>query len=131
MHPTYRGPLVVVDASRQDVIKVVDIVTKKPLEVHVTDLHKFHAPDHILPDQLLHWALADHPDEFIIEAVTNHRLDPAKRRGPYALELQIKWLGYDETSEEGLTWEPYPKIKANAKVDQYVVAHKLPRIKEK
>ena len=131
MHPTYRGPLVVVDASRQDIITVVDIVTKKTSEVHVTDLHKFYAPDHILPEQLLHWALADHPEEFIIEAIIGHRLDPNKRRGPYALELQVKWLGYNEASEEGVTWEPYPKIKANEMVDNYVVERKLPRIKEK
>ena len=130
MHPTYRGPLVVTDASRQDMIKVVDIITEKELEVHVTDLHKFHAPDHVMPHDLLQWAVADHPDEFIVEAIRDHRLDPAKRRGPYALDLLVKWKGYPE-DESGITWEPYVKIKENETVDAYVVTHKLPRIRER
>ena len=130
MHPTYRGPLVVIDCSRQDIIKCVDIVTKAELEVHVTDLHKFHAPDHMLPDQLLQWALADHPDEYIVEEVRAHRFDSKKKKSPWSLQLQIKWLGYGE-NEKGVTWEPYSKIKDNEKVDQYVLARKLPRIKER
>ena len=132
MHPTYRGPLIVTEMERPDIVKCVDIVTNSEVTVHEDSLRKFHAPDHILPEDLLEWAAADHPEEYIVEKIKAHRFkEGAKRKTPYTLELQVKWLGYSEKEPNAVTWEPYSKLKEAEKVDDYVKKLKLPMLKEK
>ena len=71
---------------------------------------------HKFSKQAKAWATIE--QEHIVEEVRNHRFEATKRRNPWSLQLQIKWLGYGE-GEKGVTWEPYSKIKDNEKVDHY------------
>jgi len=126
LHPLLRGPLMVQDCrTRPDIITCLDLVTQRTVEVHIDRLRKFHAPDHILPHELLQWALADQQMEYVVEAVIGHRFRHSARRTTSTLELNIQWTGYDEA-----TWEPYAMVKDVALVDEYVLRHKLPRLEE-
>jgi len=125
LHPILKGPLMVVD-RKDDVITCMDIVTKGTMEVHTSQLRQFLAPDHILPDQLLEWALADHQGEFIVESVEGHRFTRGKRKSTSSMQLRIRWAGY-----EGTTWERYAAVKEAALVDDYVKENNLPRTKER
>ena len=124
LHPPFKGPLVVLDVSRPDIVVCRDLVTKSDVEVHTDQLREFAVPDYIMPHDLIHYALADHMLEWIVEGVIGHRFREG-RKSTSTLELNIRWAGYDEP-----TWERYALVKDAARVDEYVLHHGLPRTKE-
>ena len=127
LHPPFIGPYVVTDVARPDIVTCRDLVTKKEVDLHVDVLREFVVPDHVLPQDLIQYALADHLLEWIVERVVTHRFrDDSGRKTTSTLELNIKWAGYDEP-----TWERYALVKDAACVDEYVLLHSLPRTKEK
>ena len=113
------------DVSRPDIVVCRDLVTKSDVEVHTDQLREFAVPDYIMPhDRLIHYALADHMLEWIVEGVIGHRFREG-RKSTSTLALNIRWAGYDEP-----TWERYALVKDAARVDEYVLHHGLPRTKE-
>ena len=116
LHPTYRGPLLVVGAERPDVVTCLDLVSQKRLVMHADRLRRFILPEGTTDDELKALAAVDH-DEYVVESVLEHRFRASKRLASH-LELLIAWAGYDKSEA---TWEPYSNLRDVAIVHRYVV----------
>ncbi len=58
----------------------------------------------------------DH-NEYVVEAIVNHRGNPRKRRH---MEFLVRWKGYEQGDH---TWESYATVKDLAALDEYSAAH--------
>ena len=126
LHATYRGPMLVVNASRPDILTCLDLVTQKQLVIHADRLRRFVVPVGTTVEELQQVAASDH-DEYTVEAVLGHRFKSKGKKSVANLEIHVAWAGYELTEA---TWEPYQQVKDVQLVDEYVVKNKLPRAGE-
>ena len=97
LHTKWKGPLRVISNNLSH-YKLLDLITNKEKNYHITDLKAFffdptiHDPLDIARKDYL---------EFFVEKVLAHKGDPRRKK---SLEFQIQWLGYDSTYN---SWEPW------------------------
>ena len=97
LNTKWKGPLRVISNNLSH-YKLLDLITNKEKNYHITDLKAFffdptiHDPLDIARKDYL---------EFFVEKVLAHKGDPRRKK---SLEFQIKWLGYDSTYN---SWEPW------------------------
>ena len=56
-------------------------------------------------------------DEYVVEAIIDHRGNPNRRS---TLEFLVRWLGYEPEED---TWLPWKNVKELAALDVYAAAH--------
>ena len=112
----YRGPLIVHRKLREDIYEVMDLITDRIYQVHISRIHALNLPSTVDRDELLRIAGIDH-NEYVVEAIVNHRGNPRKRRD---MEFLVRWKGYEPGDD---TWEPYATVKDLAALDEYSAAH--------
>jgi hypothetical protein len=116
LNSMYRGPLVIMEKSRNDLFKVLDLITNKSYPVHISRLRKLKVPIGVTRTQLRDLALMDH-GEFIVEKILDHRGDHKKKS---TLEFKVRWLGFEPEDD---TWEPYANLRNNVALDVYSKEH--------
>ena len=112
----YRGPLVVHRKLRGDIYEVLDLITDRIYQVHVSRMHALSLPSSVDRDDLLRIAGLDH-HEFIVEAIIDHRGDGRNKKD---LEFLVRWQGFEPGDD---TWESYTTLKDVAALDIYSCAH--------
>jgi len=112
----YRGPMMVHKKIRKDIYEVLDLITNKVSQVHHSRLHALVVPPDATPDDLLVMAGIDR-DEFVVEAIIDHRGDPKKKKD---IEFRIRWKGYEPADD---TWEEYATVKDLEALDVYSKEH--------
>jgi putative transposase len=112
----YRGPMVIHNKVRKDIYEVLDLISNKVSQVHLSRLHALVLPPDATREDMLHLAGIDH-DEFIVEAIVDHRGNPKKKKN---MEFLIRWKGYEPADD---TWEPYSTVKDLAALDDYSKEH--------
>jgi hypothetical protein len=112
----YRGPLVITAMERQDIVKVLDLVTNKTMDVHLDRLKKYHHSAEATPAEVLEVAAAD-KEEYVVEKIVDHREEGRK---PKNWMFRVRWHGY-EPSED--TWLPWKEVKDLAAMDVYSQEH--------
>jgi len=73
----YRGPLIVHRKLREDIYEVMDLITDRIYQVHISRIHALNLPSTVDRDELLRIAGIDH-NEYVIEAIVNHRGNPRR-----------------------------------------------------
>lgn len=117
LNAIYRGPLLIVEKVRDDIVRCLDLVSKKHIEFHVDRLRILHVANDVMPDELLELAAAD-VDEFEVEEILEHRGDWTK---PGGLWFKVRWKGYDPSED---SWIPYRDAKDLALLDVYEREHR-------
>ena len=114
LHTVLKGPLRVI-GGKNPVFNLLDLVTNKVKEYHVSDIKPF------LFDPLLTVPLdVARKDylEFFIEAILKHSGN--RRSKKTNLRFYIKWLGYDDDRN---SWEPYANIRDMSQCHEYLRSH--------
>ena len=114
LHTVLKGPLRVI-GGKNPVFNLLDLVTNKVKEYHVSDMKPF------LFDPLLTVPLdVARKDylEFFIEAILKHSGN--RRSKKTNLRFYIKWLGYDDDRN---SWEPYANIRDMSQCHEYLRSH--------
>jgi hypothetical protein len=112
LSPIYRGPLMVVEKVRDDIVKCRDLVSTKLVELHVDRLREFKCSPDVNPEELLEWASTD-KDEFVVEDIVEHR-GTGKSGNP--LEFRVRWKGYGPEED---TWLNYRSVNQLEALDRY------------
>jgi hypothetical protein len=111
LHTLLKGPLRVVKGS-QSVFTLLDLVTNKEKDYHVTDIKPFRFDP--LNTNPLDVARKDYL-EFFIEAILKHSGNRHSKKSN--LRFYIKWLGYEEDHN---SWEPYSNIRDMTVCHEYL-----------
>jgi hypothetical protein len=114
LHTLLKGPLRVVKGS-ESVFTLLDLVTNKEKDYHVSDLKPF-LFDPIITSPL-DVARKDYL-EFFIEAILKHSGNRNSKKTK--LRFYIKWLGYDDDRN---SWEPYSNIRDTSLCHEYLRSH--------
>jgi hypothetical protein len=117
----YRGPMVIKDKFRDDLFEVLDIISDKSYEVHVSRLRKLHLPEGFSRQDLINISAIDH-QEYEIDKIIEHRGNNKKKS---TLEFLVSWTGY---GPEDNSWEPYRNLKDTLALEKYIVDHPEIRI---
>jgi hypothetical protein len=112
----YRGPMMIHRKLRKDMYEVIDLITNKISQVHISRLHILVVPPDATPEDILHMAGIDH-EEYVVESIIDHRGNPKHKR---SMEFLIRWKGYEPSDD---TWEPYSAVKDLIALDEYSKAH--------
>jgi hypothetical protein len=112
----YRGPMIIHKKIRKDIYEVLDLITNKVSQVHLSRLHKLVVSSETTPAELLRIAGVDH-NEYVVEAIVAHRGNVKKKN---QLEFLVRWAGYEPADD---TWEPYAAVKDVAALDGYSKEH--------
>ena len=117
-HTHWRGPMRVI-SNHFNEYTLFDLINKKEVTYHVTDLKQFifnperHSPQDIARKDYL---------EFFVEKVISHRGNTSHTR---SLEFYIKWLGYDDSYN---SWEPFKEIRLVDKLHEYLILHGMSKL---
>jgi hypothetical protein len=114
LHTLLKGPLRVVKGS-QSIFTLLDLVTNKEKDYHVSDLKPFRFDP--LNTNPLEVARKDYL-EFFIEAILKH--SGTRQTKKSNLRFYIKWLGYDDDHN---SWEPYSNIRDMTICHEYLRSH--------
>ena len=91
-------------------------ISLKEKYFHVTKLRTYNHDDrNITPLQA---AVADSPDEFIVERVMDMEGDV--RRSRKNIKFLIRWAGYGPEDD---TWEPWDNCRNSKVVQEYLLSH--------
>ena len=112
----YRGPLIVHRKLHADIYEVMDLISNKMYQVHISRMHALNLPPNIDRQEILRIAGIDH-SELVVEAIIDHRGNPRKK---LEMEFRIRWKGYEPADD---TWEPFATVKDLAALDEYSAAH--------
>jgi len=115
------GPAIVQERD-QDAYIVVDLLTQKPKKVHVSRLHIFRVAPNV--DPLL--VAATENQEYLIDAILEHRHANDGRPLARNLEFKVRWLGYGPEHD---SWEPWKNLHDTVHVEDYArrANFRLPR----
>jgi hypothetical protein len=111
----YRGPLIVHEMERDDIVKVMDLVKDKVYEVHINRLHKLKGSEKVSKPELLRIAALD-IDEYLVDKIMDHRGSKKAK----TLKFRVRWEGYEPEDD---TWEPWAEVKHLAALDTYLAEH--------
>jgi transposase InsO family protein len=114
LHTLLKGPLRVIKGS-QSIFTLLDLVTNKEKDYHVSDLKPFRFDP--LNTNPLEVARKDYL-EFFIEAILKH--SGTRQTKKSNLRFYIKWLGYDDDHN---SWEPYSNIRDMTVCHEYLRSH--------
>jgi hypothetical protein len=116
--PTYRGPFLILELTRPDMVLCLDLVTNNRITYHVDRLLPFVLRPEVSQADLVDIA-AYQVDEERVKAVKGYRLreDGKKGRGPSRYEYLIEW---EDGSEK---WKIYSDIKDLQLLDQFGIDH--------
>jgi len=114
----YRGPMRIVQVIRDDLYEVLDLVSMKPMQVHLDRLRKFKYRE--LNDQGAREIAAADANEFIVQEILEHRFGGNGRKTKANLQFLVHWQDYGPEED---TWEPYSNLKDVAALDEYARAH--------
>ena len=112
----YRGPMVIAEKERDDLFRVVDLISNKSYPVHVDRLRKLRIPVGMTREQLVALAASDQ-GEYVVERILDHQ---KTGRGKHDIEFWVKWLGYEDGDN---SWEPYENLKDVIALDEYAKEH--------
>lgn len=115
----YRGPLLVTEKYREDMYQVRDLITSRVYDTHVSSMFAWTGVPGETASDVLKVAALD-TDEYVVEAIIDHRFLPGKSRGKTNMEFRVKWLGYSDEDEE---WMPWHKANELSALDDYSKAH--------
>ena len=116
LHTPWKGPLRVISGKKSKFI-LLDLITNKEKEYHVTDMKPFHF-DPLLTNPV-DVARKDYL-EFFIESIIKHKGKKGSKRSQF--HFLIKWAGYDDDKN---TWEPYANIRDTTICHDYLRANNL------
>jgi hypothetical protein len=116
--PVWRGPYLIMDIQRPDILTLQNLISKRMQEVHVDRVKIFYPPSNVMPDDLLRWAAAD-VDEFVVARILNHR-GPKKKKTE--MEFLVSWKDFDSSYD---SWEPYVNVAKTEALEVYAKAHGL------
>jgi hypothetical protein len=111
-----RGPLVVHRKLRNDIYEVMDLITSKVYQVHISRMRGLRLPPDVDNSELLRIAGLDH-QEFVVESIIDHRGNLRKKS---SLEFLVRWKGFEPSDD---SWEPYANIKDVSALDDYSRDH--------
>jgi Chromo (CHRromatin Organisation MOdifier) domain/Integrase zinc binding domain/Integrase core domain len=112
----YRGPLVIHRRIRDDIYEVMDLITEKIYQVHISRIKALNLSPNIDRLELLRLAGIDHK-EYVVESIINHRGNARDKRN---LEFLVRWKGYEPNDD---SWEPYDTVKDLMALDDYSKTH--------
>ena len=115
LHTYWRGPMKVLK-GRDSRYKLLDLITLKEKEFHVSDMKPF-VFDAALTDPL-DVARRDNM-EYFIDKILEHRGNLKKKT---EIEFLVCWLGY---AQEHNSWEPYKALRDSEQHHAYLTEHKL------
>ena len=115
LHTLWRGPLKVVKNEGSQ-YTLLDLITSKEIEYHVTQLKAFHF--HPSKTDMVDIAKKDYL-EFFIESIIKFEGDFTKLN---SLKFEVKWLGYDETHN---TMEPWKNLRKATALHKFLIEKKL------
>jgi hypothetical protein len=101
---------------RKDMYEVMDLISNKIAQVHISRMHLLVVPPDATKDDILRLAGIDH-QEYLVESIIGHRGDIKRKK---QLEFLIRWKGYDPSDD---SWEPYASVKDLVALDEYSKLH--------
>ncbi|NJO65356.1 MAG: hypothetical protein HC836_46870 [Richelia sp. RM2_1_2] len=102
----YRGPLQVVDKRGNNLYRLLDLISNKVIQVHISRMKKFNYYPTLSSDKVVEIAASD-SNEYIVEAIMDHRYN-GKKKIKSNIEFLVRWQGYEQAYD---TWEPYANLK--------------------
>jgi hypothetical protein len=111
----WNGPFLVVERLSEVSYRCENILSHVVYTVHLDRMRPF-LPGSLTPEQLLNEAAPS--GEFVVEAVTDHRLDPLTGE----LSFRVKWLGFEDGVDP---WVAFHNCDGNVQVANYIKKHKL------
>jgi hypothetical protein len=112
----YRGPLMVHRKLHADIYEVMDLISNKIYQVHISRMHALNLPLNIDQQEILRIAGIDH-SEYVVESIIDHKGNPRKKKD---MQFLIRWKGYEPNDD---TWESFATVKDLAALDEYSAAH--------
>ena len=112
--PIRKGPMKVVERNK-DAYSVLDIVSRRIHEVHISRLFPFFYDDTRVDPETI--ALRD-SEEFVVESIIDDTNDTEIPKTQW--QFQIRWKGYDESKD---TWGSWNSLKHVEALHQYLRAN--------
>jgi hypothetical protein len=112
----YRGPMRVNKVIRKDIYEVLDLISNKVSQVHISRMHGVRVASDTALQDILKIAGYDH-HEFVVESILDHRRTGTRKRD---LEFLVRWYGYEPSDD---SWEPFENLKEVAALDEYSKQH--------
>eukprot|EP00595_Chromulina_sp_UTEXLB2642_P002028 CAMPEP_0196762882 /NCGR_PEP_ID=MMETSP1095-20130614/3014_1 /TAXON_ID=96789 ORGANISM="Chromulina nebulosa, Strain UTEXLB2642" /NCGR_SAMPLE_ID=MMETSP1095 /ASSEMBLY_ACC=CAM_ASM_000446 /LENGTH=1512 /DNA_ID=CAMNT_0042114961 /DNA_START=95 /DNA_END=4633 /DNA_ORIENTATION=- len=114
LSPLYRGPLIIVNKERDDIVTCRDLITDKIFDVHINRVHLYQTGDNVTPTELLDIASFG-SDQVVVDSIISH-----KGKSKKDLQFLLRWLGLDSSEDQ---WKPFKEVKDLAALDAYLEAH--------
>ena len=115
LHTFWRGPKKVLE-GRDSRYKLLDLITLKEKEFHVSDIKPF-VVDATLTAPLD--VARRESTEYFIDKILRHRGNLKKKT---EIEFLVSWLGY---AQEHNSWEPHKALRNSEQLHAYLTEHKL------
>jgi len=112
--PIRKGPMKVVERNK-DAYSVLDIVSRRIHEVHISRLFPFFYDDTRVDPET--FALRD-SEEFVVESIIDDTIDTEIPKTQW--QFRIRWKGYDESED---TWGSWNSLKHVEALHQYLRAN--------
>jgi hypothetical protein len=112
--PIRKGPMKVVERNK-DAYSVLDIVSRRIHEVHISRLFPFFYDDTRVDPETI--ALRD-SEEFVVESIIDDTIDTEIPKTQW--QFRIRWKGYDESED---TWGSWNSLKHVEALHQYLRAN--------
>jgi len=112
----YRGPLIIHRQLHPDIYEVLDLITDRIYEVHVSRMHLLTVSSSVDRMDVLRLAGLDH-HELVVDSIVDHRGNPRRRN---RMEFLVRWKGFEPADD---TWESYQVVKDLQALDVYSREH--------